>query len=161
MSLSETWIYEYFDMREASNQLIKGEVWLPKEPINSETLKEYQIFVIDNPDIDVVQICKDSVDKEDVYIDCEFTMKYIDSISSQYVKDYIRFVANMRLAQLNIKPIYNDAGNNLFQLTQVLNKNILDSNATKYVKDLTTGAWTQVPPNPEDTTLNSNMEQSI
>src|ERR1700686_446280 len=127
MSLSETWVYEYFDMRESSDHLIKGGIGLSKEPIDSETMKSYQNYVWNNPDVDVVQICKDSVAKEDEYVDYELATKCIDSLAAQYLKDYIRFVANMRLAQLNFKPIYNDAGNNLYQLTQVLNKNILDS----------------------------------
>ena len=63
------------------------------------------------------------------------------------VKDYIRFIANRRLSQLGLEPIYKVEKNPLGWLDTMLNAvehmNFFEGRATEYSKASTQGTWAE------------------
>ena len=63
------------------------------------------------------------------------------------VKDYIRFIANRRLVQLGLEPIYDVQKNPLGWLDTMLNAvehmNFFEGRATEYSKASTQGTWVE------------------
>jgi ribonucleoside-diphosphate reductase beta chain len=67
-------------------------------------------------------------------------------MSATDVKRYIRFIADRRLTQLSLQPIYrSDAKNPLPWMDQMLNAiehtNFFENRATEYSKASTKGSW--------------------
>ena len=64
------------------------------------------------------------------------------------VKSYIRFIADRRLQQLEIEPIYNIGNNPLPWLDEILNgvehTNFFEGRSTEYSKAATTGEWEDI-----------------
>ena len=70
----------------------------------------------------------------------------IEGMTSNDVKRYIRFIADRRLIQLGLQPIYRaDAKNPLPWMDQMLNAiehtNFFENRATEYSKASTRGSW--------------------
>ena len=55
---------------------------------------------------EIEDACRTIVDHEDAFIDLAFEMGPIEGLTAQQVKDYIRWIANRRLAQLKMDEIY-------------------------------------------------------
>ena len=71
----------------------------------------------------------------------------LNSLTAQEVKDYIRYIGNRRLIQLNLEPIYNIEKNPLTWLDTMLNgvehMNFFEGRATEYSKASTQGTWAE------------------
>ena len=116
-------------------------------------VKLFRTFVAENPEIwtealqrELYVACSTIVEHEDAFIDLSFEMGGIEGMTSNDVKRYIRFIADRRLTQLGLQPIYrNDAKNPLPWMDQMLNAiehtNFFENRATEYSKASTKGSW--------------------
>lgn len=82
---------------------------------------------------------------EDRFIDLAFEMGPLEGLSSEEVKRYIRYVADWRLDQLGMSPIFGVSSHPLPWLTEILNgvehANFFETRATEYAKAATGGHW--------------------
>ena len=90
--------------------------------------------------------CDTIVDHEDAFIDLAFQIDGIEGMTAVDVKRYIRFIADRRLIQLGLQPIYaKDAKNPLPWMDQMLNAiehtNFFENRSTEYSKASTRGTW--------------------
>lgn len=115
-------------------------------------IRLFRTFVQENPEIwteelkrDLYLICATIVDHEDAFIDLAFEMGGVEGLSPQEVKDYIRYIADRRLIQLNLQPIYRTDKNPLPWMDEMLNgiehTNFFENRATEYSKASTKGTW--------------------
>jgi len=69
----------------------------------------------------------------------------VEGLDAHQVKEYIRFIADRRLTQLGLNPIYHVAKNPLPWLDEMLNAvehaNFFENRATEYSKASTVGSW--------------------
>ena len=114
----------------------------------------FKEFVNENPGIwterltsELYHACKTIIAHEDAFIDLAFEMGPMEGLTAQQVKDYIRFIANRRLTQLGLEPLYNIRKNPLTWLDTMLNAvehmNFFEGRATEYSKASTQGTWTE------------------
>jgi ribonucleoside-diphosphate reductase beta chain len=89
--------------------------------------------------------CSTIIDHEDAFIDLAFEMGPIEGLTPDEVKKYIRYIADRRLTQLELKPIYHTDQNPLPWLDAILNgvehTNFFENRATEYSKAATRGTW--------------------
>jgi len=89
--------------------------------------------------------CDTIVDHEDAFIDLAFELGSVEGLSADEVKSYIRFIADRRLTQLGLQPIYRVAKNPLPWMDEMLNgvehANFFEARATEYSKAATRGNW--------------------
>jgi ribonucleoside-diphosphate reductase beta chain len=115
-------------------------------------IKLFHAFVRENPDIDkellerrLYTACETIVTHEDAFIDLAFEMGGVEGLEAQEVKDYIRYIADRRLTQLNLQPIYRTERNPLPWLDAMLNgmehTNFFENRSTEYSKASTQGSW--------------------
>ena len=116
-------------------------------------IKLFRTFVQENPEIwtealqrEIYLACSTIVDHEDAFIDLAFQIDGIEGMTAIDVKRYIRFIADRRLIQLGLQPIYKkDAKNPLPWMDQMLNAiehtNFFENRATEYSKASTKGTW--------------------
>lgn len=76
--------------------------------------KMYRAWLDENPQIDkekmeadIINICRRMVELEDAFIDLAFGVGKIEGLTKEDTKQYIRNIADIRLGQLGIDPIYN------------------------------------------------------
>ena len=71
----------------------------------------------------------------------------LEELESEEVKQYIRWIANRRLTQLNMHPLYKVDKNPLTWLDAILNAvehmNFFEGRATEYSKASTQGTWAE------------------
>lgn len=88
---------------------------------------------------------KISVGHEDAFIDLAFAMGPIEGLTPEEMKQYIRYIADIRLQQFGLPRLYNVARNPLPWLTTMLNAvehaNFFEARATEYTKAATEGDW--------------------
>lgn len=112
----------------------------------------FREFLSENPHIDtpelrgeIQEICIDMVSHEDAFIDLAFEMGPIEGLTPQEVKDYIRFIADRRMAALGYKPLYGIAKNPLPWIDDMMNAvehaNFFENRATEYSRATTRGTW--------------------
>ena len=81
------------------------------------------------------------------FINLAFEMGPIDGLTSSEIKEYIRWIANRRLVQLGLEPIYKIEKNPLTWLDTMLNAvehmNFFEGRATEYSKASTQGSWSE------------------
>src|SRR6266508_2287995 len=116
-------------------------------------IKLFRAFVQENQEIwteelqrEIYVACSTIVDHEDAFIDLAFEMGGIEGMTAVDVKRYIRYIADRRLTQLSLQPIYrSDAKNPLPWMDQMLNAiehtNFFENRATEYSKASTRGTW--------------------
>ncbi|MEJ0062124.1 MAG: ribonucleotide-diphosphate reductase subunit beta [Alphaproteobacteria bacterium] len=89
--------------------------------------------------------CDTIVDHEDAFIDLAFELGAVEGMDGEEVKAYIRFIADRRLSQLGLQPIYRVAKNPLPWMDEMLNgaehANFFEARATEYSKAATKGNW--------------------
>ena len=94
---------------------------------------------------DLYKACETVVTHEDAFIDLAFEMGGVEGLEPCEVKDYIRYIGNRRLTQLNLNPIYDIEKNPLPWMDEMLNgiehTNFFENRATEYSKASTTGTW--------------------
>jgi len=113
----------------------------------------FKTFLQENPEVytedltrDLYVACSTIINHEDAFIDLCFNIDdSIQGLSSKEVKEYIRFIADRRLLQLGLQPIYNVAKNPLPWLDEILNgvehTNFFENRVTEYTKAATKGTW--------------------
>src|SRR6188474_1879760 len=116
-------------------------------------IKLFRTFVQENPEIwteslqrEIYVACSTIVDHEDAFIDLAFQIDGIEGMTATDVKRYIRFIADRRLTQLGLQPIYRkDAKNPLPWMDEMLSAiehtNFFENRATEYSKASTKGSW--------------------
>jgi ribonucleoside-diphosphate reductase beta chain len=118
-------------------------------------IKLFNAFIHENPDIwdeslqeEITQSCRNIIQIEDAFIDLAFEMGDIEGLSAAEVKQYIRYIADRRLQQLSLQPIYNSDKNPLPWMDEMLNgaehTNFFENRATEYSKASTQGSWEDV-----------------
>lgn len=93
----------------------------------------------------IVEIARTTVEHEDRFIDLAFQAGEIKGMTPEDIKQYIRYIADIRLSNLRIPPIYGVTRNPLPWLTSIMNgvehANFFEARATEYSKAATTGDW--------------------
>ena len=97
---------------------------------------------------DIADVCQKTVRLEDAFIDLAFEMGPVTGMTPKDIKKYVRYVADWRLTQLGMKPIYMIDEHPLPWLTPLLNgvehANFFEARATEYSKAATKGNWNEV-----------------
>ena len=115
-------------------------------------IRLFRTFVQENPEIwteelrrDLYITCATIVDHEDAFIDLAFEQGAVEGLDASQVKRYIRFIADRRLTQIGLNPLYHVEKNPLPWLDDMLNAvehaNFFENRATEYSKAATTGTW--------------------
>ncbi|MGZ3370840.1 MAG: ribonucleotide-diphosphate reductase subunit beta, partial [Caulobacteraceae bacterium] len=94
---------------------------------------------------DIVDCCKTVVGMEDKFIDLAFEMGPVQGMNPDDIKQYIRYIADWRLRQLELPIVYGVKENPLpwlqVLLSGVEHANFFEARATEYSKAATTGQW--------------------
>ncbi|MEP1422074.1 MAG: ribonucleotide-diphosphate reductase subunit beta [Erythrobacter sp.] len=97
---------------------------------------------------DIIDICQKTVRLEDAFIDLAFEMGPVEGMTAKDIKKYIRYIADWRLGQLKLQPIYMIDEHPLPWLSPLLNgvehANFFEARATEYSKGATKGDWNTV-----------------
>jgi ribonucleoside-diphosphate reductase beta chain len=115
-------------------------------------IRLFRTFVQENPEIwteefrrDLYLVCATIVDHEDAFIDLAFELGGVQGLDASLTKQYIRFIADRRLQQLGLEPLYKIEKNPLPWLDEMLNAvehaNFFENRATEYSKASTSGSW--------------------
>ncbi len=94
---------------------------------------------------EIAQICRTTVEHEDAFIDLAFEMGPVEGLTAEEVKRYVRFIADRRMLQLGLAPVYGVKKNPLVWLDELLNnvahESFFETKATEYSKGATRGDW--------------------
>ena len=94
---------------------------------------------------DIVDCARTVVSLEDRFIDLAFELGPIQGLDAEQIKSYIRYVADWRLQQLGLPPLFDIREHPLPWLTEILNgvehANFFETRATEYAKAATGGDW--------------------
>jgi ribonucleoside-diphosphate reductase beta chain len=115
-------------------------------------IRLFRTFVAENPEIwnedlerELYKACETIVTHEDAFIDLAFELGPVEGLEAAEVKRYIRYIADRRLSQLGLQPIYRTEKNPLPWLDAILNgvehTNFFENRATEYSKAATRGTW--------------------
>ncbi len=115
-------------------------------------IKLFRTFVDENPEIwneelrrDLYVSCETVVTHEDAFIDLAFELGSIEGLEAREVKLYIRYIADRRLMQLGLQPVYRIEKNPLPWMEEMLNgvehANFFENRSTEYYKAATLGSW--------------------
>src|SRR6185503_3244850 len=115
-------------------------------------IKLFRTFISENPELwtgefqaELTKMCFEVVEHEDAFIDLAFEQGGIQGLTAEDVKEYIRWIADRRLTQLNLQPMYRIPSNPLPWMDAILNgvehANFFESRATEYSKASTRGTW--------------------
>jgi ribonucleoside-diphosphate reductase beta chain len=115
-------------------------------------IRLFRVFIAENPAIwterlrgELIGICATIVSHEDAFIDLAFAEGPVEGLKAAEVKQYIRYIADRRLQQLGLDPLYDIEANPLPWLDDMLNAvehaNFFENRSTEYSKASTTGTW--------------------
>jgi ribonucleoside-diphosphate reductase beta chain len=115
-------------------------------------IRLFRTFVQENQEIwtpglrrELAAICCEIVEHESAFIDLAFEMGAIEGLTSTETKDYVRYIADRRLTQLGLDPIFKTDKNPLPWLDDMLNSiehtNFFENRSTEYSKASTKGTW--------------------
>jgi ribonucleoside-diphosphate reductase beta chain len=115
-------------------------------------IRLFRTFVQENPDIwteelrrDIYLVCATIVEHEDAFIDLAFEQGPVQGLTAEQVKNYIRYIADRRLVQLGLDPLFQISSNPLPWLDEMLNAvehaNFFENRATEYSRASTQGTW--------------------
>jgi ribonucleoside-diphosphate reductase beta chain len=97
---------------------------------------------------DIMDMCQKTVRLEDAFIDLAFEQGPVPGMTANEIKRYIRYIADWRLGQLGLRPIYMVEDHPLPWLAPLLNgvehANFFETRATEYSKGATRGNWNDV-----------------
>ena len=137
---------------------LKGMGQIVSWSVRDETLhclsiiRLFRVFIQENPHIwtdrlrqELTDICKTIVEHEEAFIDLAFEMGPVEGLDAAQVKTYIHFIADRRLTQLGLDPVYNTTTNPLPWLDDMLNAvehaNFFENRSTEYSRASTLGTW--------------------
>lgn len=99
--------------------------------------KELQDTLLEN--------CQTVVAHEDAFVDLAFSAGDVQGLQATEVKQYVRYIADRRLEQLRLSPLYRIEKNPLPWLDAILNglehTNFFENRATEYSRAATQGTW--------------------
>lgn len=112
----------------------------------------FQTFLKEHPRVwnksfkaTIIENCQRVITHEDAFIDLAFEMGGVEGMDANDIKEYIRFIADRRLVQLGLNPIYQRVENPLPWMDEILNgvehTNFFENRSTEYSKASTTGTW--------------------
>ncbi|MGH6621750.1 MAG: ribonucleotide-diphosphate reductase subunit beta [Alphaproteobacteria bacterium] len=115
-------------------------------------IRLFRTFRQENEDIwteamqrDLYVACSTIVDHEDAFIDLAFSLGGVEGLTAGEVKRYIRYIADRRLMQIGLQPIFHVEKNPLTWLDEILNgvehTNFFENRATEYSRAATRGTW--------------------
>ena len=118
-------------------------------------IRLFRTFIEENPELwtedfqeELTQICRTTVEHEDAFIELAFEMGEVEGLTADEVKRYIRFIADLRLTQLGLEPIYGVEENPLPWIDDMLNAvehaNFFENRSTEYSRAATAGDWGDV-----------------
>ena len=94
---------------------------------------------------EINECCEKVVELEDNFIDLAFEMGPVEGMEPSDIKNYIRYIADWRLKQLSLDPMFGIKEHPLPWLTEILNgvehANFFEARATEYSKVATSGDW--------------------
>jgi ribonucleoside-diphosphate reductase beta chain len=95
---------------------------------------------------DIIDCCKTVVTMEDAFIDLAFSAGEVQGMTPEDIKNYIRFIADWRLRQLNLPEVYGGVKENPLpwlqsMLSGVEHANFFEARSTEYSKAATRGKW--------------------
>ena len=123
------------------------------ESLHTESIiKLFHKFLEENPEVNddnlkrtLYKTCNTMIEHEDAFIDRAFELGSVEGLRPEEVKRYIRYIADIRLNQLKLQPIYNIGTNPLPWMDEMLNAvehtNFFENRATEYSKAATRGTW--------------------
>lgn len=127
------------------------------ETLHTENIiRLYHTWLAENPGIDrarlerdLLRICREIVEHEDAFVELAFEMGPIQGMTPTDIKQYIRFVANLRCRQLQIAEPYPDVKANPLPwleplISGVEHANFFEARSTEYTKAATRGEWEDV-----------------
>ena len=137
---------------------MKGMGQIVSWSVRDETLHTHSIirlfrsFIAENREIwtedlqrEIYRACETVVTHEGAFIDLAFELGGVQGLEAAEVKQYIRYIADRRLAQLDLQPIYRVEANPLPWLDAMLNgvehTNFFENRATEYSRAATQGTW--------------------
>jgi ribonucleoside-diphosphate reductase beta chain len=143
------------------NGLMKGMgqivTWsIVDETIHCESMiKLFRTYIDENREIwndelkgKIYSIAEKMVQLEDKFIDLSFSMGPMKGLTSDEVKQYIRYIADRRLISLGMKGIFKVKKNPLPWVEEMINApthtNFFENRATDYAKGALTGSWEEV-----------------
>lgn len=93
----------------------------------------------------IADCCQTVVNLEDKFIELAFEAGEVEGMTPQDIKNYIRYIADWRMKQLKLDPIYGMEEHPIPWLTEILNgvehANFFEARATEYSKGATKGDW--------------------
>lgn len=118
-------------------------------------MKLFKTFIKENPEIwndelksSIYSIAEKMVELEDKFIDLSFAGGEMRDLTSDQVKQYIRYIADRRLIGLGMKGIFKVKRNPLPWVEEMVNApihgNFFENRVTDYAKGATTGSWNEV-----------------
>ncbi|WP_374765073.1 ribonucleotide-diphosphate reductase subunit beta [Yunchengibacter salinarum] len=140
-----------FNKMKGMGQIISWSVRDESLHCNS-VIKLFRTFVSENPEIwdadlkgRLREACETIVSHEDAFIDLAFGMGPVEGLTADDVKRYIRYIADRRMQQLGLNPVYGADENPLGWMDAMLNAvehtNFFENRATEYSKAATRGSW--------------------
>ena len=118
-------------------------------------IKLFRTYIEENREIwndelksEIYTIAEKMVQLEDKFIDLAFSMGPMENLSSEDVKEYIRYIADRRLISLGMKGIFKRKKNPLPWVEEMINApthtNFFENRATDYAKGALSGKWDDV-----------------
>jgi len=115
-------------------------------------IRLFKTFCDENPEVWTDELrsklyvaCNTIVTHEDAFIDLAFGLGEVQGLTPNEVKSYIRYIADRRLSQLGLQPMYQIEKNPLPWLDDMLNgvehTNFFENRVTEYAKAATQGTW--------------------
>ncbi|MHA1538942.1 MAG: ribonucleotide-diphosphate reductase subunit beta [Alphaproteobacteria bacterium] len=123
------------------------------ESLHTEAIiRLFHTFCAENPEVlddelreNLYTACRTIVEHEDAFIDLAFEQGGVQGLEAHEVKEYIRYIADLRLEQLGLNTIYGIDKNPFLWLEEILNgvehANFFENRATEYSKASTKGTW--------------------
>jgi ribonucleoside-diphosphate reductase beta chain len=140
---------------------LKGMGQIVSWSVRDETLhtqsiiRLFKTFLAEHPGLwtqdlrqEITGACRTIVELEDAFIDLAFQMGGAEGLDGAEAKLYLRHIADRRLAQLGLEPLYGVARNPLPWLDALMNgvehTNFFETRATEYSRAATQGTWEEV-----------------
>ena len=126
------------------------------ETMHAENMiKLFRTYIEENKEIwnddlkgKIYSIAEKMVELEDKFIDLSFSMGEMKNLTSEEVKNYIRYIADRRLISLGLKGIFKVKRNPLPWVEEMINApthtNFFEQRVTDYAKGSLSGSWEEV-----------------
>ena len=115
-------------------------------------IRLFQTFTEEYPEVweddlagEITEAARTIIAHEDAFIDLAFELGEVEGLTPDEVKAYIRYIADRRLVQLGLEPLFAIESNPLPWMDEMLNAvehaNFFENRATEYTRGATQGTW--------------------